>query len=208
MKTDIRLTVAAVAAMLPLIAAHASQTINFGPDVPTGTIPDGFAGFDWHGAQNGVFFTTNDFASVAISELSAPSAFNLDSIVFQNLNSDVPDGGDTSNFTTVISGFRNGTLVDSITENYNWGSANLLPLNIDNVNDITFTTTQINTRFGEPGVFKSPDFTLVSQMTVDKSSVVKAPEIDAATAASALTLLIGSLLVVRGRREKCLAATS
>lgn len=207
MKTDIRLTVAAVAAMLPLIAANASQTINFGPDVPTGTVPDGFAGFDWHGAQNGVFFTTNDFASVSISELSAPSVFSLDSIVFQNLNSDVPSGGDTSNFTTVISGFLNGTLVDSVTENYSWGSANLLPLNIDNVNDITFTTTQINTRFGEPGVFKSPDFTLVSQMTVDKAAV-RAPEIDSATAAGALTLLVGSLLVIRGRRDKYLVTSS
>ena len=207
MKMELRLTVTALAAALPLIA-NASQTINFGPSVPTGIIPDGFAGLDWHGAQNGVFFTTNDFNSTTLSELSAPSAFNLDSIVFENLMSDVPDGGDTSNFTTVISGFLNGTLVDSITENYNWGSENLLPLNMDDVNDVKFTTTHITTRFGEPGVFTSGDFTIASHMTVDKFTATKAPEIDVTSAAGGLTLLIGSLLVINGRRVRRPAASA
>jgi hypothetical protein len=203
MKTELCLTVAAIAAVLPLIAANASQTINFGPSVPTGTVPDGFAGFDWHGAQNGVFFTSNDFDSVSITEISAPAAFDLDSAVFQNLISDVPSIGDTSNFTTVISGFLNGTLVESITENYGWGSANLLSLNVDGVSDVKFTTTGIFTSDGKPGVItRSPDFTFASQITVDKFSPVTAPEVDLTAAASALTLLIGSFLVINGSRAK------
>jgi hypothetical protein len=70
---------------------------------------------------------------------------------------------------------------------------------MDGVNDIKFKTTEINTRFGQPGVFTSPDFTLVSQLSVG-NFVAKAPEMDPATAASALTLMVGGLLVIRGRR--------
>jgi hypothetical protein len=210
MKMEIRLTVAAVAAMLPLIAVNASQTINFGPGLPAGTVPDGFAGFEWHGAQNDVLADTTGsfFGSAFITEMSAPAAFDLDTITIQNLNSDTPSPGDTTSYSTVVSGFLNGTLVETVTENYGFGGGNVLSLNIDGVNDIKFTTTEINTRSGETGVFKSPDLTLVSQMTVDKFSVVKAPEIDAATATGALTLLIGSLLVIRGRREKYLPASA
>jgi hypothetical protein len=209
MKTEIRLTVAAVAAMLPLISANASQVINFGPGLADGTIPDGFAGFEWHGAQNDVLADTtfSSFGSAFISEMSAAAAFDLETITIQNLNSDAPSPGDTTNYITVISGFLNGTLVETLTENYGFGGGNVLSLNMDGVNDIKFTTTEVNTRSGESGVFTSPDLTLISQMTVDKSSVQQAPEMDAGTAASALTLLIGSLLVIRGRRDKNLAAT-
>ena len=60
MNTELRLTVAAIAATLPLLSAGAAQTINFGPNrgLPAGgTVPDGYAGFDWHGAMNGGLLT-------------------------------------------------------------------------------------------------------------------------------------------------------
>jgi len=203
MKTELRLTVAAIAVTLPLLCANASQTIDFGQNLPAGTVPDGYAGFNWHGAQNDVFADTTSsfFGSAYITEMSRTSAFDLNSMVVQNLNSDVPSGGDTTAYTTVISGYLNGTLVESLTKSYGWGGGTVLSLNMDGVNDIKFKTTEINTRFGQPGVFTSPDFTLVSQLTVDNfSTVAKAPEMDLATAASALTLMVGSLLVIRGRR--------
>src|ERR1700731_1171459 len=179
MKTEIRLTVAAIAATLPLLCANASQTINFGQNLPAGTVPDGYAGFAWHGAQNDVFADTTPsfFGSAYITEMSRTAAFDLNSMVAQNLNSDAPSGGGT-----------------------------VLTLNMDGVNDIKFKTTEINTRFGQPGVFTSPDFTLASQLSVDNFAT-KAPEMDSATAASALTLMIGSLLVIRGRRAKRPAAS-
>jgi hypothetical protein len=203
MKTELRLTAAAIAATLPLLCANASQTIDFGQNLPAGTVPDGYAGFNWHGAQNDVFADTTSsfFGSAYITEMSRTSAFDLNSMVVQNLNSDVPSGGDTTAYMTVISGYLNGTLVESLTKSYGWGGGTVLSLNMDGVNDIKFKTTEINTRFGQPGVFTSPDFTLVSQLTVDNfSTVAKAPEMDLATAASALTLMVGSLLVIRGRR--------
>jgi len=209
MKTEIRLTVAAIAATLPLLCANASQTINFGQNLPAGTVPNGYAGFNWHGAQNDVFADTTPsfFGSAYITEMSRPAAFDLNSMVAQNLNSDAPSGGDTTAYRTVISGYLNGTLVQSLTENYPWGGGTVLTLNMDGVNDIKFKTTEINTRFGQPGVFTSPDFTLASQLSVDNFAT-KAPEMDSATAASALTLMIGSLLVIRGRRAKRPAASA
>jgi hypothetical protein len=203
MKTELRLTAAAIAATLPLLCANASQTIDFGQNLPAGTVPNGYAGFNWHGAQNDVFADTTSsfFGSSYITEMSRTAAFDLNSMVVQNLNSDVPSGGDTTAYTTVVSGYLNGTLVESLTKSYGWGGGTVLSLNMDGVNDIKFKTTEINTRFGQPGVFTSPDFTLVSQLTVDNfSTVAKAPEVDLATAASALTLMVGGLLVIRGRR--------
>jgi hypothetical protein len=138
--------------------------------------------------------------------MSRTAAFDLDSMVIQNLGSDTPSGGDTTAYTTVISGFLNGSLVERLTENYGFGGGNLLTLNMDGVNDVKFTTTEITTRFGEPGVFTSPDLTLVSRMTVD--NFTKAPEMDPGTAASALTLMVGSLLVFSGRRARRLAVSA
>jgi len=124
-------------------------------------------------------------------------------MVVTSLNSDVPSGGDTTNYSTVISGNYNGRLVKTLTENYGWGGAVLSGLNLDGVNDVQFATTEITTVYGEPGTFRSGDFTLVNQLTVDNyTGVAKAPEMDPATAASALTLMFGSLLVMRGRRPK------
>jgi hypothetical protein len=210
MKKELRLTVAAIAATLPLLCANASQTIDFGQNLPAGTVPDGYAGFNWHGAQNDVFADTtpNSFGSAYITEMSRTAAFDLNSMVVQELNSGAPSIGETSNYTTVISGYLNGTLVETLTEKFPFGGGTLLTLNMDGVNDVKFTTVNIRTDFGVPGSTTNPDLTLVSQLTVDNFSVAKAPEMDPATAASALTLMVGSLLVIRGRRAKRPAASA
>jgi len=211
MKTELRLTVAAIAATIPLLGAGAAQTINFGtqPGLPNGgTVPDGYAGFDWHGAQNGVFLDTSGFESAYITEMSRTSAFNLDSMVMQNLLSDMGHDTGIAYLETEISGYFNGSLVETVTRDFTVGGDRVLQVNMDGVNDIKFTTTEINTglnddgtRFGPPGA--GPDLTMVSQMTVeDFTGVAKAPELDPAATASAITLLLGSLLVIRGRRQK------
>jgi hypothetical protein len=217
MKTELRLTVAAIAAALPLLSAGAAQTIVFGPSATfsptTGTVPDGYAGFDWHGALNDVYFdqTTTGFGSAFITEMSRTSAFDLDSMVVSPLESSLPSPGEISNLTTTISGYLNGTLVETLTENYSAiATGNPLILNMDGVNDVKFATVDTRTELDLPGdpTTTGPDLTMVTQMTVDNSTVVaKAPELDPATAASTVTLLFGSLLVIRGRRAKGLAAS-
>lgn len=209
MRTESGLTLAAIIATLPLLSANAAQTLDFGPNLPPGTVPDGYAGFDWHGAQNDVFAdtTVDFFGSLFITELSRTAPFDLNSMVVQELNSDAPSAGETSNNMTTISGYLNGTLVDTLTENYAFGGGTLLSLNMDGVNDVKFTTSNVRMVFGQPVFISSPDLTLVSQLTVD-NFVAKAPEIDPATAASALTLLIGGVLVSTGRRRSPIARTA
>jgi hypothetical protein len=56
--------------------------------------------------------------------------------------------------------------------------------------------------YGEPGSSTNPDFTLVNSLNVDNAA--KAPEMDPAGGAGALTLLIGALLVMGGRRRPSL----
>jgi len=204
MKTELRLTLAAIVATLPLMSANAAQTLNLGPNLPAGMVPDGYAGFDWHGAQNDVFAdtTATSFGSLFITELSRTAPFDLNSMVVQDLESDAPSIGETSNKRTTISGYLNGTLVETLTENYAFGGGALLTLNMDDVNDVKFTTSDIRTVTGV-GTITGGDLTLVSQLTVDNVAA-KAPEIDPATAASALTFLIGGLLVVSGRRRMAL----
>jgi len=201
MKTELSLTLATIIATLPLLAAHGAQTLNFGPSLPTGTVPDGYAGFDWHGAQNDVFADTTPsfFGSLFITEFSRAAPFDLNSMVVQELNSDAPSIGETSNNTTTIFGYLNGTLVRTLTENYAFGGGTALTLNMDDVNDVKFETTNVRTVFGQPVIISEPDLTLVSQLTVDNVAA-KAPEISPTTAASALTLLIGALIVITGRR--------
>jgi hypothetical protein len=208
---ELRLTAAAIVATLPLLSAGAAQTIKFGDQpglpfpFPGGAVPNGYKGFNWHGATNAELFdtSTSGFGSASIFEMSRTSAFDLDNMVIQNLESDAPSGGDTTNYSTVISGFFNGTLVKTVTEDYGFGGGNLFTLNMDGVNDVKFATTEINTRFGESGTFTSPDFTLVSQMKVENfTRVTKAPELDPTATASAVTLLLGSLLVITGRRQR------
>ena len=198
MKTELGLTFAAIVATLPLLSANAAQTLEFGPNLPTGTVPDGYAGFDWHGAQNGVFYSTNDFANLYITEMSRASPFDLNSLVVHELESSVPSPGETSNYVTTISGYLNGTLVQTFTENYAWGSDPLLTLNMDGINDVKFATTNIRTSDAFPGTFSIGDLFMVSEITVS-NSVTMAPEMDPTTAASAFTLLIGGLLVMTGR---------
>jgi opacity protein-like surface antigen len=199
MKKELGLTLAAMIATLPL--ANAAQTIDFGSNLPTGTVANGYAGFDWHGAQNDVFADTTPsfFGSAFITEFSRTAPFDLNSMVVQELNSDAPSIGETSSNTTTIFGYLNGTLVDTLTENYAFGGGTLLTLNMDDVNEVKFDTTNVRTVFGQPVIIRTPDLTMVSQLTVD-NVVTKAPEIDPSTAASALTLLIGGLLVITGRR--------
>jgi opacity protein-like surface antigen len=206
MKTERGLTLAAIVATLPLLSANAAQTLNFGPNLPTGTVPDGYAGFDWHGAQNDVFAdtTVDFFGSLFITQLSRTAPFDLNSMVVQELNSDAPSIGETSNNTTTISGYLNGVLVDTLTENYAFGGGTPLTLNMDDVNDVKFTTTNTRTVSSPPLTISGPDLILVSQLTVDNVAA-KAPEIDPAAAASALTFLIGGLLVITGRRRPRIA---
>jgi hypothetical protein len=219
MKTELRLTVAAIAAALPLLSAGASQTINFGtqPGLPSyppgGTVPDGYAGFDWHGAQNDVYYAlsgSNGFDSAYITEMSRTAPFDLDSMFQVALDSDVPSPFETSVLTTTISGYLNGALVETLTETFPWFDAGKLTLNMDGVNDVKFSTVETLTELDTPGhpSFTGPDLTMVTQMTVDNyTGVAKAPELDPASTASAVTLLFGSLLVIRGRRAKGLAAS-
>jgi hypothetical protein len=198
MKKELGLTLVAIVATLPLLSATAAQTLDFGPNLPTGTVPDGYAGFDWHGAQNGVFYSTNDFASLFINEMSRAAPFDLNSMVVRELMSSVPSPGETSNYVTTISGYLNGTLVQTLTENYAWGSDPLLTLNMDGVNDVKFATSNLRTSDAFPGTRSGGDLFMVSQLTV-ANSVTMAPEMDPTTAASAFTLLIGGLLVMTGR---------
>lgn len=122
-------------------------------------------------------------------------------------DSDAPSIGETSANTTTISGYLNGTLIKTLTENYVFGGGSLLTLNLDGVNDVKLATSNTRMVFGQPVIISNPDLTLISQLTV-ANSVAKVPEIDPATATSALTLLIGGLLVSTGRRLKCPAASA
>ncbi|MGB6306830.1 MAG: hypothetical protein WBF89_03470 [Steroidobacteraceae bacterium] len=202
MKKELSLLAAAFAAMLPFAAANAWQTIEFGPSLPSGTVPNGYAGFNWYGAQNDVYADSSAtfFDSASVTEFGRSQAFDLNSVDFLTLNSDVPSGGDTAAFTTVISGYLNGTLVQKLTENYAWGGGNFAGLNLDGVNQVTFNTTITTTAFGIPGSSTGSDFTLVNNLNVGNAA--KAPEMDPASAAGALTLLVGGLLVLRGRRAR------
>jgi hypothetical protein len=210
MKTELRLTVAALATVLPLLSAGAAQTISFGapPVGPTtgsdSVIADGYAGFDWHGAQNDLFLdSAGGFDSAYITEMSRTSAFDLDSILVSPLGSDTPSPGETSSISTTITGYLNGALVETLTESYPWTGSKLLTLNMDGVNDVKFTTVDTLTDLDIPGSpsHTGPDLTMVLQMKVDNfSGVAKAPELDPAATASAVTLLLGGLLVTLGRR--------
>jgi hypothetical protein len=200
MKKELSLVAAAIMVILPLASADASQTINFGPSAPAGTI-NSYAGFNWYGAQNDVYAdsSVSFFDSASVTAFGRNKAFDLNSVDFLTLNSDVPSGGDTADFTTVISGYLNGTLVKSLTENYAWGGGAFSGLNLDDVNKVSFKTTVTTTVLGEPGSSTISDFTLVNSLNVSKAA--KAPEMDAATGAGALTLLAGALLVMGGRRR-------
>jgi hypothetical protein len=221
MKRNIRriLALIAVVAPLALLASTAnSETINLGTNPPAGngpsgafsTLPNGYDGFNWDGAiiDNGSypFWITGPAAQV--DQFSSTQAFDLTGLTIRNWYSEGPSGGgDYADYSTVISGYLNNVLVKSVTENYTWGLGSFSGLNIDDVNKITFkTTVNLGTFYccppnSGPIIIKTtgPDETFVGSLTLN--SVGKAPEIDPATAVSALTLLVGGLLVLRGRRN-------
>ena len=202
----------AVSAPLSLFATLAgSQTINFGANLPAGPVPAGYGGFDWGTGANAAI---NSGPDAAIYYLLSPAAymvqfgrtslFDLNSVGFSMYASDLSYEGNFNDLTTVVSGYRGTTLVKSVIEQYtSSGSDSFTGLNINGVNKITFTTTDTYGYLNGSGnpvtvATNAPDSTFVDQLKV--SSYKAAPEIDPASAASALTLLLGGLAVLRGRR--------
>ena len=102
-------------------------------------MPDGYAGFNRNGAQNDVYADSSAtfFDSASVTAFGLNQAFDLNSVNLLTLNSDVPSVGDTASFSTVISGYLNGTLVKSLTESYGWGGNAFSGLNLDDVNKVT-----------------------------------------------------------------------
>jgi hypothetical protein len=213
MKMELRRMIAAfaVSAPLSLFATLAgSQTINFGANLPAGPVPAGYDGFNWGTGANAAI---NSGPDAQIYYLLGPAAymvqfgrtslFDLNSVGYSMYVSDLSYEGNFNNLTTVVSGYRGTTLVKSVIEQYtSSGSGLFTGLNIDGVNKITFSTTDTVSYLngsGNPVIVSTnaPDSTFVDQLKV---SSYKAPEIDPASAASALTLLLGGLAVLRGRR--------
>jgi hypothetical protein len=209
------LTATALTACLGLCAsaANSQQIINFGqnvPGLPDGPVAAGYAGFNWGSAVNdpdgGGYGLTNFAAS--IDQFSRITPFDLDSVTFQNLVSEGTGDGSTAYYTTVISGYLGNTLVSSVTENYGaYSDPTFAGLNIDDVNKITFSTnallqdTYCCDAHGNPVTqtnYNGPDSTYISSLTV--ANVARAPELNGSSAATALTLLLGSLAVLCGRR--------
>src|ERR1700678_1677541 len=213
MKMELRRIVAALAVSAPLslfATLAGSQTINFGANLPAGPVPAGYDGFNWGTGANAAI---NSGPDAQIYYLLGPAAymvqfgrtslFDLNSVGYSMYVSDLSYEGNFNNLTTVVSGYRGTTLVKSVIEQYtSSGSGLFTGLNIDGVNKITFSTTDTVSYLngsGNPVIVSTnaPDSTFVDQLKV---SSYKAPEIDPASAASALTLLLGGLAVLRGRR--------
>jgi hypothetical protein len=218
MKRNIDCIIVAMAIAVPLALfapIAAGQTIDFGQNLPSGPVPAGYAGFDWGSAVNDPFgggFGLTNF-SASIDQFSRSQPFDFNSVTFQNFESEAPGDGAGASYTTVISGYLNNTLVSSLTENYGWASGNFSGLNIDDVNKITFATKAVltDTYCCDSGgnivtttYFNGPDATFISSLNV--SGAKAAPEIDPASAASGLTLLLGGVAVLRGRRRISLTA--
>jgi hypothetical protein len=215
MKMEIRRIVAATtAAPLTLFAFFAnSQTINFGANLPAGPVPAGYAGFNWgtganaavnSGADADIYYLTGPAASIV--EFSRANLFDLNSVDYQILMSGITYETTFNNYTTVVSGYRGTTLVKSVIENYPGAGSDLFAgLNIDGVNKVTFSTTDTFGYLDSGGNqvivgVNTSSTTFVDQLKV--SGFTAAPEIDLTTAASALTLLLGCLAVLRGRRSE------
>ena len=211
----IRRTIAAVVGVATLClfaTAAASQTINFGTTLPAGPVPAGYGGFNWgtgvnaainSGPDADIYYLTSPAASIV--EFSAVSLFDLNSVDYQLLMSGITYGTTVNDYTTVVSGYRGTTLVKSVTEKFaGAGGALFTALNIDGVNRITFSTTDTSGYLDSMGhrvvgTVNAPSQTFVNQLMV--SGFTSAPEIDQASAASALTLLLGALAVLLGRRR-------
>lgn len=212
---EIRRMIRAVigAAALCLCAATAdSQTINFGANLPAGPVPAGYSGFNWgtgvnaavnSGPDAAIYYLTGPAASIV--QFSRVNLFDLNSVDYQLLYSGITYETTFNDYTTVVSGYRGTTLVKSVTENFAGvvGGALFTGLNIDGVNRVTFSTTDTSGYLDSMGhrvitTLNAPSQTFVDQLKV--SGMTSAPEIDPASAASALTLLLGSLAVLLGRR--------
>jgi hypothetical protein len=217
MKMELRRMIVAVAASAPLLlfaTLAGSQTVDFGANLPAGPVPTGYAGFDWGTGVNAAINSGPDadlyylIAPAAyMVEFSRTSLFDLNSVGYSMYASDLTYQDTFHDLTTVVSGYRGTTLVKSVTEDYtSVGPDTFTGLNIDGVNKITFSTTDTNgyldysSGSGTPVIVarNAPASTFVSQINV--SSYTMAPEIEPASAAAALTLLLGGLAVLRGRR--------
>jgi hypothetical protein len=216
---EIRRALVAVLVALPLFlfapcaAFASSQTITFGANLPAGPVPAGYSGFNW---GTGVNQAINSGPDAAIYYLTSPAAsivqfgqaglFDLNSVDYQVLVSGETGLGSFDNYTTVVSGYRGATLVASVTENYPGSGGDLFTgLNIDGVNNVSFSTTDTYGFLDSHGNMvvsgtNTPAQTFVDRLTV--SSVTAAPEIDPSSAVSALALLLGSLAVLRVRRAR------
>jgi hypothetical protein len=221
---EIRRSIAAAIAAAPfcLFATLAdAQTITFGDSVPGGPVAAGYAGFQWGtGAKQAInyvddvtspYFLFSSAPTADIFEFSRTSLFDLNSVDFQILESQLTALDSFDNLSTVVSGYRGTTLVKSVTENYP-GAGNQLftGLNIDGVDRITFTTTDTTGYIDDTGSHVAASHTypdaFVDQLKV--SNFRAAPEIDPASAVAALTLLLGSLAVLRGRASASESAPS
>jgi hypothetical protein len=213
---EIRRLIAAVAtAPFCLCATLAgAQTITFGDSLPGGPVAAGYNGFQWGTGANQAINYVSDGSSPYFLYLTSPAAdvvafsrtnlFDLNSVDFQILASGETALDSFDNYSTVISGYRGTTLVKSVTENYPGAGSDLFTgLNIDGINRINFSTTDtygyLDPNNGNPivaGTFTSPG-AYVDQLKV--GNFTAAPEIDPASAVTALTILLGSLAVLRGR---------
>jgi hypothetical protein len=213
---EIRRLIAAVAtAPFCLCATLAgAQTITFGDSLPGGPVAAGYNGFQWGTGANQAINYVSDGSNPYFLYLTSPAAdvvefsrtnlFDLTSVDFQILASGETALDSFDNYSTVISGYRGTTLVKSVTENYPGAGSDLFTgLNIDGIDRINFSTTDtygyLDPNNGNPivaGTFTSPG-AYVDQLKV--GNFTAAPEIDPASAVTALTLLLGSLAVLHGR---------
>jgi hypothetical protein len=195
--------VAAATSLFTFATIASSQTINFGAALPDGPVPAGYGGFNWPSATNDAqgFGMTGPAASIVGFDRS--QLFNFNSVDYQFYQSFTTYGTSFFNYTTVISGYRGNTLLDTVTEKYSGSAGGYMlfsGLGIDGVNKVTFSTTVQSGYLDNNGV---PVVVTQSQALptfIDQIKVQSAPEIDYASTATALTLLLGFLAVLRGRR--------
>lgn len=204
------IVVLAISGIFAAAVANADTTITFG--TPGGSpIPAGYGGFNW---SNGGGPAINDDGlnpyyisgpAGIIDQFSRASPFDLTGVSFQNWMSEITGLGFVSQYTTVISGYLNGKLEDTYTAKYGWGAGTFSGLNIDDVNKITFQTSAVFTdtyccdskgNLVTTTTSNPHDTTFINSVTVRSAA---APEIDPGSAVGGMTLLLGSLLVLRSR---------
>jgi hypothetical protein len=203
---EIHRRILATAPLYFFAAIAGAQTINFGANLPNAPVPAGYAGFNWGtGADAAINYGTGNYdltnPAAGIVNFGRNQLFDLNSVDYQVNVAELAYEDNIDDMTTVVSGYRGTTLVKSVTEHFPGGPTFFSGLNIDGVNMITFSTTDTYGYSDDSGIHirgTMPYETLVDQLNV--SSYRAAPEIDPASATSALTLLLGGLAVLRGRR--------